>query len=88
MKQSEAQKIIGCGRECLAKSINGPELENIASFVNKLFWLHEYRCAPYPTTPPQKKKKSSHVHQKMRKRCKNNNIEAFGAVYLAKKKTS
>ena len=37
MKRSEAQKIIGCSRECSAKSGNGPKLENIASFVNYYF---------------------------------------------------
>ena len=30
-----AQKIIGYGRGCSAKSGNGPKLENIASFVNR-----------------------------------------------------
>ena len=29
---------------------------------------------------------SPHIHQKMRKRCRNDYIEAFGAVYWAKKK--
>ena len=36
---------------------------------------------PIPKRHPQI---SPHIHQKMRNRCKNNYIEAFGAVHWAK----
>ena len=38
---------------------------------------------PHTQTTPRI---SPHIHQKMRKRCKNNYITAFSAVYWAKKR--
>ena len=40
---------------------------------------------PHTQISPPPKKKSRHMHKKMRKGCGNDYIKAFGAIYWAKK---
>ena len=52
----------------------------------KIMGFHQppYHNLWRPSIPKRHPQISPHIHQKMRNRCKNNYIEAFGPVYWAK----